>query len=122
MANKKSSIKRIDVIKRNTLRNQQYYSNVKTFIKKYFLSLEKYKNIPNTSNLEIALKNLSFIESKMDKATKVNVLSKNMVARKKSSLSFIKKYFLSLEKYKNVPNTSNLEIALKNLSLIYHKV
>ena len=65
MANKKSSIKRIDVIKRNTLRNQQYYSNVKSFIKKYFLSLEKYKNIPNTSNLEIALKNLFLIYRKV---------------------------------------------------------
>lgn len=86
MANIKSSIKRIDIAKRNNLRNKQYSSNIKTFTKKYLLSLESYKNEMNETNLEIVMTNLSKIYSKIDKATKANILHKNTAARKKSAL------------------------------------
>jgi small subunit ribosomal protein S20 len=86
MANIKSSIKRIDIAKRNNLRNKQYSSNIKTFTKKYLLSLESYKNEMNEANLEIVMTNLSKIYSKIDKATKANILHKNTAARKKSVL------------------------------------
>lgn len=86
MANIKSAIKRIDVTKRNSLRNKQYTSNVKTFTKKYLLALKTYKLEPNDLNLELTIKNLNMVYSKLDKATKANVLHKNTAARKKSAL------------------------------------
>ena len=46
MANIKSAIKRIDITKRNTLENRRYSSNVKTYTKKYLMSLEAYKLDP----------------------------------------------------------------------------
>ena len=86
MANIKSAIKRIDVTKRNTFRNKQYSSNIKTFTKKYLLSLQQYTNIPNDLNLNLVKDNLSSVYSKIDKATKANVLHKNTAAIKKSAL------------------------------------
>jgi ribosomal protein S20 len=121
MANSKSSKKRILNITRNTIQNKKYYKNVKTFIKKYFLSLETYRKEPNLSNLEFMLKIISFIESKLDKAAKINVLSKNKVSRKKAFFNNIQTYFLSLEIYKNEPNLLHLETTLKNLYRIYDK-
>lgn len=86
MANIKSSKKRIDVTKRNNLKNKLYKSNVKTFTKKYLLALQQYKTAPNEVNLELVTKNLNMVYSKLDKATKTNVLHKNTAARKKSAL------------------------------------
>lgn len=86
MANIKSAIKRIDIAKRNNSINKQYSSNVKTFTKKYLLSLDQYKAETNDTNLEILMTNLSNVYSKIDKATKSNVLHKNTAARKKSAL------------------------------------
>jgi|Transcript_26425 small subunit ribosomal protein S20 len=86
MANIKSAIKRIDITKRNTLKNKQYNSTVKTFIKKYLQSLGIYKKEPNEVNFQTAIKNLEIVYSKLDKATKVNVLHRNTAARKKSAL------------------------------------
>jgi small subunit ribosomal protein S20 len=86
MANIKSAVKRIDITKRNTVRNKTYSSNSKTFTKKYLVSLDQYKNNPNEENLNIVMNNLNMIYSKLDKATKVNVLHKNTAARKKSAL------------------------------------
>jgi small subunit ribosomal protein S20 len=86
MANIKSAIKRIDVAKRNNLMNKQYSSNVKTFTKKYLISLDQYKAEKNDTNLEIVMTNLSKAYSKIDKATKSNVLHSNTAARKKSAL------------------------------------
>jgi|TARA_B110000503_G_scaffold143790_1_gene248675 small subunit ribosomal protein S20 len=86
MANIKSSVKRIDIAKRNTFRNKQYSSHIKTYTKKYLLSLDEYKNEPNETQLELVMKNLDVIYSKLDKATKANVLHKNTAARKKSAL------------------------------------
>jgi small subunit ribosomal protein S20 len=86
MANIKSAVKRIDVAKRNNLRNKHYSSTVKTFTKKYLMALNTYKNEPNDLNSELVLKNLNMVYSKLDKATKANVLHKNTAARKKSAL------------------------------------
>ena len=86
MANIKSAVKRIDITKRNTVRNKTYSSNVKTFTKKYLVSLDQYKNNPNEENLNIVMNNLNMIYSKLDKATTVNVWHKNTAARKKSAL------------------------------------
>ena len=86
MANIKSAVKRINVTKRNNLRNKQYKSNIKTFTKKYLVALNTYKSEPNDLNLEVAIKNLNIVYSKLDKATKANVLNKNTAARKKSAL------------------------------------
>jgi small subunit ribosomal protein S20 len=66
--------------------NKQYSSNVKTFTKKYLISLDQYKTETNDTNLEILMTNLSKVYSKIDKATKFNVLHKNTAARKKSAL------------------------------------
>ena len=86
MANIKSAVKRIDITKRNTLRNKRYESTVKTFTKKYLVSLDIYKSDPNESNLKLVMENLNLVYSKLDKATKAKVLHKNTVARKKSAL------------------------------------
>ena len=94
MANIKSAIKRIDITKRNTLENKLYSSNVKTFTKKFLVSLDEYKENPNPANLAIVTQNLSLTFSKIDKATKKHVFHKNTAARKKSALtkafSFVK--------------------------------
>lgn len=86
MANIKSAVKRIDIAQRNTLRNKIYSSHIKTYTKKYLLSLDQYKNEPNETQLELVMKNLDVIYSKLDKATKANVLHKNTASRKKSAL------------------------------------
>ena len=85
MANIKSAVKRIDITKRNTLKNKQYKSMVKTFSKKYLKSLAEYKNNPNEDNFKIVLENLNILYSKLDKATKAKVLHRNTAARKKSA-------------------------------------
>jgi small subunit ribosomal protein S20 len=88
MANIKSSIKRIDITKRNTLRNKQNLSKIKTFTKKYFLALENYKKIPSNTTLNFLKVCLNLVFSKIDKANKLKILHKNTAARKKSSLHF----------------------------------
>jgi small subunit ribosomal protein S20 len=118
MANLKSSIKRIDVIKRNTLRNKQNSSNLKTFSKFFILALEKYKNIPKLLNLVLVIENISLFQSKMDKARKSNILSKKRVAKKKYYLSLFNKFFLLLKKYKNKPTLFNLDRTLLMLSVV----
>jgi len=44
MANNKSAKKRIEINKRNRLRNKYYKTSVRTLIKLFFASLEIYKN------------------------------------------------------------------------------
>jgi small subunit ribosomal protein S20 len=87
MANIKSAIKRIKVTKRNTLENKLYSSSVKTFTKKYLASLNEYKENPNPANLAVVKQNLSLTFSKIDKATKKNIIHQNTAARKKSALT-----------------------------------
>ena len=86
MANIKSATKRIDIAKRNELKNKRYESWVKKFIKKYLHSLELYKKTPTEINFQIVIENLNSAYSKLDKAKKTKVLHRNTVARKKSAL------------------------------------
>lgn len=89
MANIKSSLKRIGITKRNTLRNKYYKSIVKNFIKKYLISLISYKSQKTDVNLQSSIKILNSVYSKLDKATKAKVVHKNSAARKKSALKLL---------------------------------
>lgn len=87
MANNKSAKKRIEITKRNRLRNRIYKSSVKTLIKKFLVHLDEYKTSKNTEDKEKLKKTLSSIYSLIDKATKKNIFHKNKAARKKSQLA-----------------------------------
>jgi small subunit ribosomal protein S20 len=87
MANNKSAKKRIEITKRNRLRNRIYKSSVKTLIKKFLVHLDDYKVSKNLEEKEKLKKTLSSIYSLIDKATKKNIFHKNKAARKKSQLS-----------------------------------
>jgi small subunit ribosomal protein S20 len=94
MANNSSAKKRIKINNRNRLQNYHVKSTMKTFIKKYFLSVkeaekeseklltpETYKNVKTL---------LDMTYSKIDKALKKKIIHRNKAARKKSQL--IKKF------------------------------
>jgi small subunit ribosomal protein S20 len=50
MANSKSAEKRIEINKRNRLRNRFYKTSVRTLVKLFFLSLESYKISQNSQD------------------------------------------------------------------------
>jgi small subunit ribosomal protein S20 len=52
MANNKSAKKRIEINKRNRLRNRYYKSSVRTLIKIFFQDLEIYKTSQNPEEKE----------------------------------------------------------------------
>lgn len=87
MANNKSAKKRIEITKRNRLRNRFYKSSVRTLIKTFFKELETYKTSQNNENKMKAQKVLNTVYSLIDKGTKKNVFHKNAAARKKSKLA-----------------------------------
>jgi len=87
MANNKSAKKRIEITKRNRLRNRIYKSSVKTLIKRFLVYLDDYKTSKNLEDKEKLKKTLSLIYSLIDKATKKNIFHKNKAARKKSQLA-----------------------------------
>jgi len=87
MANNKSAKKRIEITKRNRLRNRIYKSSVKTLIKRFLVHLNDYKTSKNLEDKEKLKKTLSLIYSLIDKATKKNIFHKNKAARKKSQLA-----------------------------------
>jgi len=87
MANIKSAEKRIEITKRNRLRNRFYKSSVRTLIKVFLKDLEIYKTSKNSNNKEKLQKLLSSVYSLIDKGTKKNVFHKNSAARKKSQLA-----------------------------------
>ena len=87
MANNKSAKKRIEITKRNRLRNRYYKSSVRTLIKTFFQNLEAYKASQNSEEKEELKKILSSIYSLIDKGTKKNIFHKNAAARKKSKLA-----------------------------------
>ena len=87
MANNKSAKKRIEITKRNRLRNRYYKSSVRTLIKIFFQNLETYKTSQNLEEKEKLKKILSSIYSLIDKGTKKNIFHKNAAARKKSKLA-----------------------------------
>ena len=87
MANNKSAKKRIEITKRNRLRNRYYQSSVRTLVKTFFQNLEAYKVSQNSEEKEELKKILASIYSLIDKGTKKNIFHKNAAARKKSKLA-----------------------------------
>jgi small subunit ribosomal protein S20 len=87
MANSKSAEKRIEINKRNSLRNRFYKSSVRTLIKVFFKDLETYKISKNPEDKEKLKKKLSSVSSLIDKGTKKNIFHKNAAARKKAKLA-----------------------------------
>ena len=94
MANIKSASKRIEIAKRNNLRNKAYKSTVKTLLKKTFISI----NTPSSSSDLGMIKDLiSLTCSKIDKAVQKKILHSNSANSKKSALAkAFKKYELVL--------------------------
>ena len=87
MANSKSAQKRIEINKRNRLRNKYYKTSVRTLIKLFFINLETYKTSKNVDDKTKAQELLSSVYSIMDKGTKKNIFPKNTAARKKAKLA-----------------------------------
>ena len=87
MANNKSAKKRVEIAKRNRLRNRYYKTSVRTLIKLFFKDLEFYKTSQTSEDKEKLKKILSSIYSLLDKGTKKNVFHKNTAARKKAKLT-----------------------------------
>ncbi|MDQ0507586.1 30S ribosomal protein S20 [Aedoeadaptatus ivorii] len=80
MANIKSAIKRIDVTKKQTLRNKTIKTGIKTSIRKFEDALEN-------GNVDEARELLRTVDKKMKKAASKNIIHKNAAARKMSRLS-----------------------------------
>ena len=87
MANNKSAKKRIEITKRNRLRNRYYQSSVRTLIKMFFQNLEIYRISKDPEGKKKLNTILSSIYSLMDKGTKKNVFHKNTAAKKKAKLA-----------------------------------
>ena len=87
MANNKSAEKRIDINKRNRLRNRYYTSSVRTLIKIFLQDLELYKTSQDPKQKLKLQSTLNSIYRFLDKGTKKNVFHKNAAARKKSKLA-----------------------------------
>ena len=77
-----SAIKRVQISERNRLRNKYYKSSIKTVIKKTLQSIEPQRKI----NIRQATFLVAQAYSKIDKAVKKGVITKNKAARKKSKL------------------------------------
>lgn len=87
MANIKSAKKRIQINKRNRLKNRFYKSSVRTLTKVFLKDLEIYQTSKNFEDKERVKKILNLVYSLIDKGTKKNVFHKNSAARKKAKLS-----------------------------------
>jgi small subunit ribosomal protein S20 len=87
MANNKSAEKRIEITKRNRLRNRFYKSSVRTLIKVFLKDLEVYKTSKDPNDKEKAKKILNSIYSLLDKGAKKHVFHKNFTSKKKSRLA-----------------------------------
>ena len=87
MANSKSAKKRIEINRRNRLRNRYYKTSVRTLIKLFFIDLDSYKISQNPEDKEKLKKILSSVYSLLDKGTKKNIFHRNAAARKKAKLA-----------------------------------
>ena len=88
MTNNKSAEKRVDISKRNRLRNRYYKTSVRTLTKLFFKNLEIYKEEQSNESKKTLKTILSSIYSFLDKGTKRNIFHKNTAARKKSRLAY----------------------------------
>ncbi|MBQ3918586.1 MAG: 30S ribosomal protein S20 [Oscillospiraceae bacterium] len=73
MANIKSAKKRVEVIKKKTLRNKMIKSNLKTVLKK--------------AEAEPTAESVAYAVKKVDQACSKGIMHKNKAARKKSQLA-----------------------------------
>lgn len=80
MANIKSALKRVEIAKRNELRNKAMKSEIKTYIKKF-------ENAVSSVNKEDAKKYLDLVEKKLRKASAKNAIHKNNISRKIGQLT-----------------------------------
>jgi len=83
MANSLSAEKRIDVNKRNQLRNKAYKSTIRTIYKKCLIAI----NNTDENNIESVNVLLSMSYSKLDKAVQKGMMHKNTAASKKAALA-----------------------------------
>ncbi len=87
-----SAIKRDQISLRNNIRNKNYKSTIKTLIKKILVEINSLDSVED-QKINFAI---SEVYSKIDKAVKRGIISKNSGARKKSMISLkfkIKKTF-----------------------------
>lgn len=87
MANNKSAKKRIEINKRNRLRNRFYKSSIRTLVKVFLKNVESYKTSKDPIDKEKAQKILNSVYSLIDKGAKKHVFHRNTAARKKSRLA-----------------------------------
>ena len=87
MANNKSAEKRIEINRRNRLRNRFYKSSVRTLIKVFFKDLEIYKVSQNLEDQEKVKKILNSVYSLIDKGTKKNIFYIYFSVKKKARLA-----------------------------------
>ncbi|WP_311492536.1 30S ribosomal protein S20 [uncultured Anaerococcus sp.] len=80
MANIKSSQKRIEIAKRNNLRNKSRKSEIKTYIKKFEAAIE-------AGNLDEAREIFKVVDKRLKQAESKNVIHKNRVASTTSRLA-----------------------------------
>ena len=83
MANSPSAEKRIEVNKRNQLRNKAYKSTVRTIYKKSLIAINNMDN----SNMSSVNDLVSLSYSKLDKAVQKNMMHRNVAASKKAALA-----------------------------------
>lgn len=79
MANIKSAKKRIDVINKKTAKNKANKSEIKTYLKKFDAAIE-------AGDKNVAVENFKVLERKLGRAAGRNLLHKNAVARRISSM------------------------------------
>ena len=94
MSKNLSAIKKNKIALRNRLRNKIYKSSIKTWTKKYLLSLDNISEL----NINNSVTSLSIVYQKIDKAVKRGVLHKNKGARKKAALAKVINTKLSFNK------------------------
>lgn len=83
MANSLSARQRIEVNKRNQLRNKAYKSSMRTMYKKCLIAI----NNTNEYNMESVNQLLSLSYSKLDKAVQKGMIHRNTAASKKAALA-----------------------------------
>lgn len=83
MANSLSAEQRIDVNKRNQLRNKAYKSTMRTIYKKCLIAIHS----TDEDNMESVNSLVSLSYSKLDKAVQKGMMHKNAAASKKAALA-----------------------------------
>lgn len=83
MANSASAEKRIEVNKRNQLRNKAYKSTIRTIYKKCLIAI----NSTDENSMDSVNSLVSLSYSKLDKAVQKKMMHKNAAASKKAALA-----------------------------------